>query len=172
VRNYVFIDESIRDSYVMAAVIVPINRLGEYRKAMAGLRTKGSLAFHMSQEKAGHRRASLECLLGLDEVECLFAKSFLRNRSMAREEALLAIIQHLEAKREWNLVLDRTTEQDHDFRVIVQVRKDLQLDLQVVHSTRYEDTGLWGCDILAWAIDSKEMKDLIRLGSVQNLSPR
>jgi hypothetical protein len=91
---------------------------------------------------------------------------------MAREEALLAIIHHLEAKREWNLVLDRTTEQDRDFRVIVQVRKDLQLDLQVVHSTRHEDTGLWGCDILAWAIDSKEMKDLIRLGSVQNLSPR
>lgn len=154
----------------MAAVIVPINRLGDYRKAMAGLRTKGSLAFHMSQEKSAKKKVSLETLLEIPGIGFLFAKSALRDRSLARESVLISIIQSLNAQDEWNLVLDRTTEQVNDFRAVLQIRKRLGLNIQVVHSSRYEDTGLWGCDILAWSIDSKLMKDLIRLGSVTETS--
>ena len=170
-RRYVFIDESIRESYVLAAVAVPISWLGEYRKAMASLRSKGSLAFHMSQEKAGHRRLALERLLGFTGVQFWFAKSFRRDRSLARQEALLAIIQHLKPDQEWSLVMDRTTEQDRDFRTIVLARQQMKLNVQVVHSTRYEDTGLWGPDILAWAIESKQTKDVARSSLVHDPSP-
>jgi hypothetical protein len=172
VRNYVFIDESIRDSYVMAAVIVPINRLGEYRKAMAGLRTKGSLAFHMGGEKTAKQELALRTLLGVPGLSFRFALSKEKIRAQARVNVLESILESLDSQTFWTLVLDRTTQDRVDLDTALRIRRLNSLSLAVSHSNRYEDAGLWGADILAWSIGSPKIKSEVWAHQIVEITAR
>jgi len=149
-RKFVFIDESIRESYVMAAVIVPIQRLGDYRKAMATLRTKGSMAFHMGNEKKQKRQGAAALLQSLEYIEVVWAESLEKYQDSARRECLTQIMAALEGNDHWEAILDRTSRESSDQKLFLELRQSLGLKLEFSHSSRYEDTGLWGADIAAW----------------------
>lgn len=134
----------------MAAVIVPINRLGDYRKAMAGLRTKGSLAFHMRKEKTEKRAYALRLLLGQEALRFFVATSRSQNSKIARSELLHTLLAEMKLEDSWNLVLDRSSNQQRDFETLIRLSRDSGLLLEVSHASRYEDVGLWGPDVLAW----------------------
>ena len=149
-RKFVFIDESIRDSYVMAAVIVPIQRLGDYRRAMSTLRTKGSMAFHMGNEKKQKRQAAFALLSSLEYTQVIWVTSLEKYQNQARRECLTLIISQLQSQDHWKAILDRTTRQASDQKFLLELRQSFGLNLEFSHSSRYEDSGLWGADIAAW----------------------
>ena len=134
----------------MAAVIVPINRLGDYRKAMAGLRTKGSLAFHMRKEKTEKRAYALKLLLVQESLRFFVATSRNQNSKIARAEVLRTLIAEMKLEDSWNLILDRSSNQQRDFETLIRISRDRGILLEVSHASRYEDVGLWGPDVLAW----------------------
>lgn len=145
-----FIDESIRDSYVMAGVVVSTQHLGQYRRAMASLRTKGSSAFHMGNERRQQRLTALALLRDLDYIQIKRVESKARFQDLARRECLQALTAGLSTKENWTLILDRTTHEEQDRKQLFQTRSAKKLELEFGHGSRYEDSGLWGADIAAW----------------------
>ena len=145
-----FIDESIRDSYVMAAVVVSTQHLGQYRRAMASLRTKGSSAFHMGNERRQQRQTALVLLRDLDYIQIKRVESKARFQDFARRECLELLVSSLNRSCSWELILDRTSRQSSDQALLLGLRQKLKLSLEFSHSSRYEDVGLWGADIAAW----------------------
>ena len=150
-RKFVFIDESIRDSYVMAAVIVPVEYLGQYRKEMSLLRVRGSLAFHMGNERKQKRDTAITALRQIVYLQLVFTKSKNKKPNLARRECLVDMLMGLDADTIWHLVIDRTTQEASDRVLIQNQRRKIGLDLGFTHASRYEDTGLWGANIAAWA---------------------
>jgi len=136
----------------MAAVIVPINRLGEYRKAMAGLRTKGSLAFHMQNERMDSRKRAASVLMNLEFATLISCESIDRNPLIARESLLTVLVGQTVALTGSTYVLDRSTHSGRDRDILMRLKQSRNFEFQF--ASRYEEVGLWGCDILAWGMRS------------------
>ena len=150
-KKFVFIDESIRDQYTIAAVIVPITKVGEYRREMLKLRPKGSNAFHMGNEKKHSRLRAVEALAKLEYVELLIAKVAGMNQTEARQAALNTLLTNLE-NHSFNIVLDRTNQEFSDRSTLFRARAEREGELNFLHSNRYLEAGLWGADVLAWSV--------------------
>jgi hypothetical protein len=150
-KKFVFIDESIRDQYTIAAVIVPITKVGEYRREMLKLRPKGSNAFHMGSEKKNSRVRAVEALAKLQYLELLVAKVAGMNQKEARQVALKTLLKNLESHN-FNIVLDRTNQEFSDRSTLFHARAEMDGEVNFLHSNRYLEAGLWGADVLAWSV--------------------
>lgn len=137
----------------MAAVIVPINRLGDYRKAMARLRTKGSLAFHMQNERADSRKRAASTLINLEFATLVSCESIDKNPIFARESLLRVLVSQTPEADGSTYVLDRSTHWGRDRDILMRLKQNRNFEFQF--GSRYEEVGLWGCDILAWGMRSK-----------------
>lgn len=147
---------------MIAAVIVPINRLGDYRKALSSLRAKGASSFHMGKERKNRQSAAVELLASLSYCEFLVAASTLKTHKEARKEALLEVVRAL-GPGDFRLVLDRTTRDKADQQLLLEERARSRQELEFVHLDRRSDSGLWGADILAWTAS--------RQGHLKGLTP-
>lgn len=158
-KKFVFIDESIRAQYTMAAVVVPITKVGEYRPEMYALRPKGSDAFHMGNEKKSSRDRAIRILGAIDYAELLVASVKGASETEARQLALRSLLNSLEDE-DLNIHLDRTNQELPDRRTLFQVRETREADFSFLHLNRYLDTGLWGADILAWSVGTPLARNL------------
>jgi hypothetical protein len=150
-KKFVFIDESIRDQYTIAAVIVPITKVGEYRSVMYSLKPKGSSSFHMGNEKKPARKNALRVFSSLEYVEVILSQSKLKVQAAARQEALNLIVKSLE-QGEFHMLLDQTTMEPSDRQTLFNFRATYNGNLDFVHTDRHIETGLWGADIVAWSV--------------------
>jgi hypothetical protein len=153
-KKFVFIDESIRGQYTIAAVIVPITKVGEYRRTMLKLRPKGSNSFHMGSERKNGRLAALKLILSLEYLQIIFGTSSQSSQANARQESLATVLNLLD-EGEMELILDRTTMEDMDRETLFSHRRSFRGTLDFVHSDRFQDSGLWGADVLAWIVGTE-----------------
>lgn len=158
-KKFVFIDESIRDQYTIAAVIVPITKVGEYRREMLTLRPKGSDAFHMGNEKKSARHRAVRTLEGIEFAELLVAKVKSTSQTEARQLALQSLLNSLRDE-DLNIHLDRTNQEFADRKTLFQFRENREFDFSFIHLNRYLDAGLWGADILAWSAGTPFARNL------------
>lgn len=133
----------------MAAVIVPINRLGEYRKTLSTLRARGATSFHMGKERKNRQSAAIELLVSQSYCDFLVTYSKLKTHKEARRAALLDLVRAL-GPGDFRLILDRTTRDRADQQLLLEERSRSGQELEFVHLDRRTDSGLWGADILAW----------------------
>ena len=153
-KKFVFIDESIRDQYTIAAVVVPINRVGEYRRAMLSLRTKGARSFHIGKERKERQRNAVKVLADLDYCSFIYTSANQRPMVVARQAALSGLLLKLDDSNV-SLILDETTMKQFDIQILSAERLRRNVDLDFVHLHRHYDSGLWGADILAWSIGTQ-----------------
>jgi hypothetical protein len=139
-----FIDESIRDSYVMAGVFVASQHLGQYRRAMGSLRTKGSNAFHMGNERRQHRSTAITVLRDLDYIEIRRVESKARFQDLARRECLQSLTSELDITQSWTLILDRSTHEELDRKLLFRARAIVELssNLDIAVVTKIQDYGV------------------------------
>ena len=148
-KKCVFIYESIRDQYTIAAVIVPITKVAQYRKEMSNLRTKGARTFHMGQERRHRQQNALRRLASLEYCSFIVATSAERIQAIARQQALLRLLRSLEPS-EYQLLFDQTNQDSADRETILQFRLVSDGKYDFMHLERSQDSGLWGADIVAW----------------------
>lgn len=158
-KKFVFIDESIRDQYTIAAVVVPITKVGEYRRTMLKLRPRGSEAFHMGNERKPARNRAIHTLAQIEFTELLVTRVTASSQTMARQIALRSLLTSL-ADEDLHLILDRTNQEFADRQTIFKVREGRHADFTFLHSNRYLDAGLWGADILAWSVGTPLARNL------------
>lgn len=153
-KKFVFIDESIRTQYTIAGVVVPINRVGEYRRVMLSLRAKGARSFHIGKERRERQQNAVRVLAGLDYCNFIYASANERPMVVARQTTLSDLLLKLDDSK-LSLILDETTMKQFDTQVLSaeRLRRDSELDF--VHLHRHYDSGLWGADILAWSIGTQ-----------------
>ena len=148
-KKFVFIDESIRDQYTIAAVIVPINRVGEYRKEMSRLRAKRARSFHMGQERRQRQDVAVRTLASLNYCELITTSSSNPIQALARQDCLRSLVSYLPGD-DYHLILDQTNQDSYDRETILRLRFHSRRDIDFVHLERSQDPGLWGADIVAW----------------------
>jgi hypothetical protein len=153
-KKFVFIDESIRDQYTIAAVIVPITKVGEYRRVMLSLRTKGARSFHIGKERKERQQIGVRTLADLDYCTFIYASARQSSMLVARQAALRDLLAKLDDSNV-SLVLDETTMKQFDFQILAAEKARRDVDLDFVHLQRHYDSGLWGADILAWSIGTQ-----------------
>lgn len=153
-KKFVFIDESIRDQYTIAAVIVPITKVGEYRRAMLSLRTKGARSFHIGKERKERQHNAVRLLADLGYCNFIYASAKERPMVVGRQEALRNLLLKLDESNV-SLILDETTMKQFDIQIFAAERLRRDVDLDFVHLHRHYDSGLWGADILAWSIGTQ-----------------
>lgn len=165
-KKFVFIDESIRDQYTIAAVIVPITKVGEYRKEMSRLRAKRARSFHMGQERKPRQDAAVRTLASLSYCQLLTTSSSNPIQALARQDCLGSLVSYLLGD-DYHLVLDQTNQDSQDRDTILRLRFDSRGDIDFVHLERSQDPGLWGADIVAWCSGKPRLTSLeiIRLKS-------
>lgn len=158
-KKFVFIDESIRIKYTMAAVVVPINFVTAYRRELSRLRIKGSRSFHIAKERHNHQSRAVSVLAEIDYCELIVSSSENRVKKLARQECLTTLLESL-SQGDYALVFDQTTQEKSDHATIFQMKYTGELRLEFVHLSRYLDPGLWGADILAWSVGTKFERQL------------
>jgi hypothetical protein len=157
-KKFVFIDESIRDQYTIAAVIVPTDRVKEYRREMKTLRAKGARSFHMSKERPTRQKGAIAALSALQYCSFTFSSTPLTHKPEARAIAFSEVLSQLDDRDEHALVIDQTTMEQIDRSLLFTERKRRVSALEFMHIQNSQDPGLWGADILAWSIRTKFQK--------------
>ena len=134
---------------------------------MLTLRPKGSNAFHMGNEKKNGRQAALKLVLSLDYVEVIVSASTLASQAKARQESLSRVLTLLD-DGEIELIIDRTTMEEMDRQTLFYHRQSFRGKLDFVHSDRFQDSGLWGADVLAWIMGTEHYKRNREVGPLKN----
>lgn len=157
-KKFVFIDESIRTRYTMAAVVVPIAKVAEYRRSLSKLRVRGSRSFHTTREKKNQQKQAVALLADLHYCELIAVSSLNQINKLARQECLKRIIGNL-GRGSYILILDHTNQEKLDHETLFAERYSSEVEFEFLHLERHVDSGLWGADILAWSIGTEFEKN-------------
>lgn len=152
-REHVFVDETMRGGYYVAAAIVLPGDLADARRAINGLRMPGQRRLHFYTESDSRRRLILSAILALrPEVLIYDASSYRRNRD-ARQACLEALVDNLAARGADRLTLERDDSLiEHDRRILyTRARKaGCAESLIYAHLRAHEEPLLAIPDAIAW----------------------
>lgn len=108
----------------------------------------------MGRERRQRQQQALKLLASLHYCEIYASTSRGSIRALARQESLRSLLKILPA-HDYNVILDHTNQEEADRETILRLRKTLDGKLEFLHLARAQDSGLWGPDIVAWAVSTK-----------------
>lgn len=108
----------------------------------------------MGNEKRQGRKAAIQVVTKLEYMEVIFAGSKLSSQALARRECLTELLNSL-VPGDYQLVLDRTTMEKSDREILFRFRNSADFSINFLHADRYQEPGLWGADIFAWAFGTE-----------------
>jgi hypothetical protein len=147
---HVFVDESVRKTYLICAVLVDPADLDVARRKLRELCKPGQRRLHMAKEQLPRRRKILTAVtslhLGARVFGCDGRPIDARRHCL---QALVADLVHLDAAR---LVIERLETQERaDRKWIHDTLAGLGAQLNYLHQPAYDEPLLWAADAVAWA---------------------
>lgn len=147
---HVFVDESKARGYIIAATVVPPERLHSSRKALRGLLLKGQDRLHFAKESDSYRRSILSSMCALDLSVDLYVSAETADK-IGRELCLRGLLADVIASGAARLIL----EQDDslvapDRRLIAQQLLAGAARLDYLHMRSRGEPLLWVSDAAAW----------------------
>jgi hypothetical protein len=145
---HVFVDESVRRRYLIAAVIVDQPDLARVRRELRAMRKPGQRRVHFAKESDSRRRSLVTALLGLDlrvrVYECAGQDAPARARCLGQ---LVLDIVDLGAER---LVLETLDTQVRADVATIRAQLTPGSALAYEHRRAHEEPALWAADAAAW----------------------
>jgi hypothetical protein len=152
VAYHVFVDESVRQSYLLCAVWVDTSVLREARMLLRGLRRSGQRRIHFAKEHPGRRREVLTVALRLGLTVRVYSG---KGPALAvRRRCMCALVSDFVDHRVARLVIESGDhEDDVDRQAIYETVAHMpQLgDIPYTHMRSFEEPMLWAADAFAWA---------------------
>lgn len=106
-RRHVYVDESKRRGYVLAAVVVPSHELADLRRVVAGLALSGQRRVHMKKESDARKKgiADVICRAGVNAA--VYDAGRYHDELVARAACLGALIADVGPDAETLIVLEQ-----------------------------------------------------------------
>ncbi|MEV0158392.1 hypothetical protein AB0H57_32600 [Micromonospora sp. NPDC050686] len=148
---HVFVDESRRARYMVAAAIVPMTDLAGMRASLKGLRLPGQQRIHFRKESDRQRRRILSQVVRLSPTVWIFEAP--GPEEVARAACLTAMVDDLTVLRPQHLILEsRGDHRDRvDRRIIRAALEKSDHGVQYRHLEGRHEPLLWIPDVVAWA---------------------
>lgn len=140
--------------YILAAVLVPPNQVGQVRKDTRALLLPGQRELHCKKEKEVRRRLLADTVGSWTSTEAqIYVRRYDYGAESARHACMAALVGDLLARKANRLVIDSREEQDHfDVRTVTQAlrshRAGVNLTYKHIESTSEILLGL--PDLVAW----------------------
>jgi hypothetical protein len=154
VSAHAFVDESIRNGYLMSAAVIASGDLSVARGKLRELCKPGQRRIHMKDENDSRRREILSTLTGLGlQVYLYRAQVAGRPVRAGRDECLRALIPALLELDVTRLVIESCSQDRRDNQVIQPIAQKFVADGRFawLHSAPAADPLLWAADATAWA---------------------
>lgn len=148
---HVFVDESRRARYMVAAAIVPMADLAGMRATLKGLRLPGQHRIHFRTESDPRRRRILSQVVQMSPTVWIFEAP--GPDEAARATCITALVEELTVLRPQHLILE--SRNDHcdrvDRRIIRAALAKNGHEVQYRHLAGRQEPLLWIPDAVAWA---------------------
>lgn len=151
---HAFVDESIRNGYLLSAVVIATGELSVARGKLRELCKPGQRRIHMKDENDSRRREILSTLTGLG-VRVHLCRVPVAGRPIraGRDECLRALIPALLELDVTRLVIESCGQDRRDEQVIQPILNRIVAPSRFVwlHSVPSAEPVLWAADAAAWA---------------------
>jgi hypothetical protein len=151
---HAFVDESIRNGYLLSAAVIASGDLAPARGKLRELCKPGQRRLHMKDENDSRRREILSTLGGLGLAIYLYRAPVAgRPIRASRDDCLRALIPELARLDVVRLVIESCSQDHRDNQVIQPLAGELLAEGRFlwVHSAPAADPMLWAADAAAWA---------------------
>jgi hypothetical protein len=146
---HAYADESARQRYLIAAVLIGTADLDRTRKALRELRKPGQRRVHFAKESDQRRRLIVSCLTGLDLRVRVYESD--GPDVAARAVCLARLVDDLVALGVERLVLETLdSQQVADRRTIYERLRETGGGMAYEHRRSFEEPLLWVADAAAW----------------------
>jgi hypothetical protein len=152
VSYHVFVDESVRQSYLLCAVWIDRSTLPEVRRAVRALRLRGQRRIHFSKEQPGRRRELLTAFVKLGATIRVYSTR--GPALLARRRCMRALLTDIGTTPIARLTIESGDhENDVDRQVIFEMTNVVPglKDVSYHHLRAFEEPMLWLADAFAWA---------------------
>jgi hypothetical protein len=147
-------DESLRGTYIVCAVLVSPSAVRRLRTTMRAMLTGGESRLHMAKENETKKKRILEGVVAMN-VEALIVSTSDRGESqrLSRDRCLAALAKILVRMEVSRLVVESCDQDKQDLQVIGDTLAQLGAlkSLVVEHRRPQDEPLLWAADIVAWA---------------------
>lgn len=151
---HAFVDESIRNGYLLSAAVISTGDLSVARGKLREMCKPGQRRLHMKDENDSRRREILSTLSGLG-VQVFVYRAPVAGRPIraSRDQCLQALIPTLLELDVTRLVIESCNQDHRDEQVIQPVlnRLDAPGHFVWLHSVPSAEPVLWAADAAAWA---------------------
>lgn len=146
---HAYADESARQRYLIAAVLIDVSELDRTRKVLRGLRKPGQRRVHFAKESDSRRRVIVSALVGLDLRIRVYESD--GPDVVARAACLGRLVDDMLTLDVDRLVLETLDSQESaDRRTIYERLRRAGGTLAYEHRRSYEEPLLWVADAAAW----------------------
>ena len=151
--NHIYIDESVRNSYLLALVIIQDNQISEIRKKVEILGQLSRGHIHMKKAHKRLRRRILNDVMTYDLKTVIVEDLNFRYRKYLSRQICLRSAFEFAAEIDVNrIVLDRSSSQEKDLITYQKSsRKFPTLPENLHHIASRQEPLLWLPDIFAWS---------------------
>jgi hypothetical protein len=152
VTFHVFVDESVRQSYLLCAVWISQSKLDDKRDGLRGLRRPRQRRIHFGKERPGRRRQLLDAFVRLDVEVRIYSGD--GPALKARRRCMRALVSDFAANSVARLVIESGDHEDEVDRQVIYEMRNLVPELKDAsyeHMRAYEEPMLWLADAFAWA---------------------
>lgn len=151
---HAFVDESIRNGYLLSAAVISTDDLSVARGKLRELCKPGQRRLHMRDENDSRRREILSTLTGLGIQVYLYRASVAgRPIREGRDQCLQALIPDLLDLGVTRLVIESCHQDLRDQQIVQPISNRLAAPGRFVflHSVPSAEPMLWAADAVAWA---------------------
>lgn len=154
-QPHVFVDESKARHYLLAAAVVPADKLDQVRKLVGALRLPGQRRIHFTTEGDTRRKTILSVMASAAEAcVTVYDASAISDVKQARDKAMAQLVDDAAKMGARRLVIERDTNVVESDKKIIRERAERAgcLDTLIYeHRRAHEECLLSIPDAVAWA---------------------
>lgn len=149
---HVFLDESVRDSYLICAVLVRPSDLDRVRRLLRQLRLGGQRRLHFERERDARRRMILTRLIAAPLRASIFTCEA-GDQVTARLACLRRVVIELGEQTRRLVIESSESLEARDRQAIYNAMRTTQLigAFDYEHLRSFEEPMLWAADAICWA---------------------
>ena len=149
----VFIDESIRNRYILSLVFIDLKKVAHIRKSLVNFSMQNRSKIHMFSGTLGFKNKILNEVSNYDIKTVIIEDLSFRSRKyLSRQICLRSAFEHTALESVDRIVLDRSSSQEKDLITYQKSsRKFPTLPENLHHIASRQEPLLWLPDIFAWS---------------------
>ena len=151
---HAFVDESVRGTYMICAVMIPASEVASARRVLRGLLKGSQGRLHMAKENVHNKKSILNQVSSMEVVAQVITISISgQSQRKARDKCLKSLVGQLLEMKVQRVVIESCDQDKADLQVMGDelARLGALHVISIVHMRPHEEPLLWIPDVIGWA---------------------